>query len=144
MKQYVFHSRLTPEEFRHLLTYRAKQRTGGEIMAEVSGDEVRLTHFGYIQLHGQIPFVGRVSKEEGGCVVTGGFPVYAVLSWRRLLVLWLLAVIMGRLFGVPVVIMALFATLWLALSVGLIVLINTCMTGRRKRVLSFLENEMSQ
>ena len=99
---------------------------------------------GSLQIYGQIPFVGRVSAEETGCVVTGGFPVSAVLSKKWLLVLWLLAVLAGVLFGVPLVLMAFFAAVWLALSTGLILLVNECMAGRRRRVLQFLEQEMKE
>ena len=144
MRRYVFHSKLTPEQFRHRLIYRAEQYTDGRLLAEVSGDRVRLTDLGSIQICGQIPFVGQVSREGEGCVVTGGFPVSAVFSWRRQLVLWLLAVAVGSLFGVPAALMAVLAALWLALSVGLVLLLNRRMTGRRKRVLRFLEQEMSE
>ena len=144
MRRYVFHSQLTAEEFRHLLRYRAEQRTGERIRVEVSGDELRLMDCGSLQIYGQIPFVGRVSSEEGGCMVTGGFPVSSVLSWRWLLGLWLLADLAGCLFGVPLVFMAFFAAVWLALAVGLIVLLNQCMVGRRQRVLQFLEQEMKE
>ena len=144
MRLYVFHSQLTAEEFRHLLRHRAEQHTGGRLRAEVSGDEIRLMDCGSLQIYGQIPFVGRVSEKEKGCVVTGGFPVSAVLSGKWLLVLWLLAVLVGVLFGVPLVLMALFAAVWLALSMGLILLANGCMAGRRRRVLQFLEQEMKE
>ena len=144
MRRYVFHSRLTAEEFRYLLRHRAEQRTGGRLRAEVSGDEIRMMDCGSLQIYGQIPFVGRVSAEEEGCVVTGGFPVSAVLSPKWLLGLWLLAVLAGVLFGVPLVLTAFFAAVWLALSIGLILLVNGCMAGRRRRILQFLEQEMKK
>ena len=144
MRRYIFHSRLTAETFRHSLPYRAKQRAGGKLRAEVSGDESRLMDCGSLQIYGQIPFVGRVSAEEGGCKITGGFPVSAVLSRRWLLGLWLLAVLIGCLFGVPLVWMVFFAAVWLALSIGIIILVNCCMAGRRRRVLQFLEQEMKE
>ena len=142
MRRYVFHSQLTAEEFCHLLRHRAEQRTGGRILAEVSGDEIRLMDCGSLQIYGQIPFVGRVSAEERGCVVTGSFPVSAVLSPGWLVGLWLLAILGGCLFGVPLGWTALLAAVWLALSVGLILLVNRCLAGRRRRVLRFLEQEM--
>ena len=144
MKRYVFHSRLTAEDFLHLLRHRAEQRTGGRIRAEVSGDEIRLMDCGSLQIYGQIPFVGRVSAEETGCVATGGFPASAVLSGKWLPGLWLLAVLAGVLFGVPPVLAAFIAAGWLAASGGLILLANQCMAGRRQRVLRFLEQEMKQ
>ena len=144
MRRYVFHSQLTAEEFCHLLRHRAEQRTGGRILAEVSGDEIRLMDCGALQIYGQVPFVGRVSAEEKGCVVTGGFPLSAVLSGKWLLMLWLLAVLVGCLFGVPLWLMAFFAAAWLVLSIVLVALINLCMRKRRRRVLLFLEQEMKQ
>lgn len=143
-KQYVFYSRLAMEEFFPLLACRAQQHAEGNIRVEVSGDEVRLMDGTFFPIYGQIPFVGRVSPEGKGCIVTGGFPVSAVLSRKRLLGLWLLAVLGGSLFGVPLVLMAFFAAVWLAFSAGLIVVVNCCMVGRRKRLLKFIEQEMKE
>ena len=75
-------------------------------------------------------------------MLTGGFPVSAVLSWRQLLAFWLLAVVLGSLFGVPLPVMALVSVLWLLLAVGIIVLVNQGMISRRRRILQFLEQEM--
>ena len=53
-------------------------------------------------------------------------------------------VLMGCLFGVPLVWMVFFAVVWLALSIGIIILVNCCMAGRRRQVLRFLEQEMKE
>ena len=55
---------------------------------------------------------------------------------------WLLAVVLGSLFGVPLPVMALVSVLWLLLAVGIIVLVNQGMISRRRRILQFLEQEM--
>ena len=144
MRQYVFHSELTPEGFCRLLPSRAQRCSGGGLLVQVRGREVRLTHPSSLRIYGQIPFVGRVEAEEGGCAVTGGFPVSALLSRKWLLGLWLLVVVAGCLFGVPLWLMAVLAAAWLALSMGLILLINQCMAARRRRVLEFLEQEMKK
>lgn len=73
MRRYIFHSRLTAETFRHSLPYRAKQRAGEKLRAEVSGDEIRLMDCGSLQIYGQIPFVGRVSAEEGAAKLRAAF-----------------------------------------------------------------------
>ncbi len=53
----------------------------------------------------------------------------SVLSWRQLLAFWLLAVVLGSLFGVPLPVMALVSVLWLLLAVGMIVLVNKEIAG---------------
>ena len=125
-----------------MVAHRAGKYGGGRIRAEVFGDEIRLVDLGSVQIFGQIPFIGHLSQEGEGCVLTGGFPVSAVLSWRQLLAFWLLAVVLGSLFGVPLPVMALVSVLWLLLAVGMIVLVNQGMISRRRRILQFLEQEM--
>ena len=144
MRRYVFHSQLAAEKYLYLLPYRAERYAEGKIRTEIAGDEVQLMDYASLQIYGQIPFVGKVIPEKEGCMVTGGFPVSAVLSWKKMLGMWLLVVLAGRLFGVPLVLMAFFAAVWLALSVGLTVLVNLCMVRRRRLVLQFLEQEMKK
>lgn len=124
-----------------MVAHRAGKYGGGRIRTEISGDEIRLIDLGSVQIFG-LPFIGHLSQEGEGCVLTGGFPVSAVLSWRQLLAFWLLAVVLGSLFGVPLPVMALVSVLWLLLAVGMIVLVNQGMISRRRRILQFLEQEM--
>lgn len=108
----------------------------------MKGNHIELMDQGSIQIYGQIPFSGEVLPEGTGCMLRGGFCLRNVMSWKRILFLWLLVLAVGSLFGVPILASAVVGALWLGLSMGFIALVNRCMRKRRRRVLEFIAQHM--
>lgn len=142
-KRYEFHSTLPPQAVLVCVTLRAGERGWERLLGETRGDRFELLDAASVQIYGQIPFTGRITPEGTGSRIEGGFYLRAILSWKRLLFFWLAAVAAGLMVSVPFVFIAPAATLWLALSVGLIVYVNgTVFAKRRRRVLDFIEKNL--